>query len=76
MNKYEYTRIDMNNEPLMTRTSLALKLNVSERHIQNLELKGLPVLFVGGVARYEYKKVISWLNKTYYKKLSKKKGGE
>lgn len=61
-------------EQLMTRNSLALKLNVTERHIQNLELKGLPVTFVGAVARYDYKQVIHWLNKTYYKNLSKKGG--
>ena len=66
----------MNNaeQPLMTRSMLALKLNVSERHIYNLQKKGLPTVWVGEIPRFEYTAVVKWLN-TYYKNLSKK-GGE
>lgn len=54
-------------EQLLTRTLLAQKLSCSERHIQNLEKKGLPVIWVGAIPRYEYREVIKWLS-SYYKK--------
>lgn len=64
----------MNDEQLMTRAHLSLKLDVSERHIHNLEKKGLPTIWVGAIPRYNYREVIKWLDK-YYKSL-KAKGGD
>ena len=74
---YNYVTIckEMNSNQLLTRTELALKLNVSEKHIYNLQQKGLPTIWVGILPRFEYMQVIKWLNQ-YYKKQDLERGGE
>jgi len=54
----------MKQDELMTRETLALKLKVDPRTIYNLQKKGLPVVWVGDLPRYDYKEVRKWL-KTY-----------
>ena len=46
---------------LMTREELAQALNVTTRHIYNLEKQGLPVLRVGGRVRYDWDEVMTFL---------------
>ena len=60
---------------LYTRKTLSLKLKVSTPTIIRWELKGLPVIRIGGIVRYDLEKVMFWLGnrktekelKDYYK---------
>ena len=48
---------------LMTRATLAAHLGVHANTIANYEKKGLPVIKMGrGLRRYDYSKVMEWLN--------------
>ena len=46
---------------LDTRKTLAIKLNVSTRTIRRYELKGLPVIRIGGLIRYDPIEVDRWI---------------
>lgn len=50
----------MENNDLLTRKSLSLKMQVSERTIKRYESKGMPVLYIGKLPRYNYQDVLSW----------------
>lgn len=60
-------------QQLLTRKLLSIKLSISKKHISNLEKKGLPVIWVGSVPRYDYESVIKWLSE--YKKNQQGEGG-
>jgi len=46
---------------LMTRKTLALKLDCSPRTIIRYEKKGLPVIRIGGLRRYDWAEVTKWI---------------
>ncbi len=49
------------NVRMLTRTELAEYLQTGERHVYNLERKGLPVRHVGRLVRYDLDEVRAWL---------------
>jgi len=50
----------MNN--LETRKTLSIKMHVSTRTIRRMELKGLPVIRIGGLIRYDMVEVEKWIS--------------
>jgi phage terminase Nu1 subunit (DNA packaging protein) len=46
---------------LMTRFTLAQHFQVSERTIERWEDRGMPVIIIGKVHRYDYSKVMEWV---------------
>jgi phage terminase Nu1 subunit (DNA packaging protein) len=56
-------------EELLTRKHLAILLKVDPVTIWRYEHKGMPVMWIGHLPRYQYSKVLNWLKK-------QEKGGE
>jgi len=56
----------MNN--LDTRKTLSIKMKVSTRTIRRMELKGMPVIKIGGLRRYDPVEVDKWISLTNYYK--------
>lgn len=48
----------------MTKLSLALFFQVSERTIERWEKLGMPVVRIGGTVRYELVKIMNWAETT------------
>ena len=49
------------NDNLMTKFTLAHYFDVSERTIERWEDRGMPVIIIGKVHRYDYSKVMEWV---------------
>lgn len=50
-----------NTNDLLTRKALAEKLGIKVVTVYRLQKKGLPVILVGRLPRYDYDSVLSWL---------------
>ena len=53
---------------LATRKGLALMLKVSTRTIRRMELKGLPVIRIGELIRYDIGGVLDWISLNKFSK--------
>ena len=54
------TGTDKMKEELLTKTHLAIKLNVSKKTIERYMAVGMPVIYIGDLPRFQYSKVIKW----------------
>jgi phage terminase Nu1 subunit (DNA packaging protein) len=51
-----------NEATILTRHDLALRFQVHDNTIKNWEKKGLPVIHIGGLCRYDLAEVMKWVN--------------